>query len=154
MEKSASNNDPRIHRTMLTDKLEQFACSGSRQTHAAMRSGSPQLCGFICPMNGKAIVEEDRIWHRRVVVDSRVPDALHTDWPEMANRCCVTTTCRRNRPNIPHPSIYRDGHALGWNVDLGNDIGGCSSSTSGKNQNCSKYMPTHQKFPCTTKLKR
>src|SRR5262249_61873086 len=70
--------DSRPVRTLLLHQVEEHCGMMRMQPYASMRCGSPKSIDRVAAVDRVAIVEEDRKWHRRVVVRGGEPVALQS----------------------------------------------------------------------------
>ena len=75
------------------------AAAARMQPHAAMRGGTAEARNVVGAVDRVALVEEDRMRHRRAVVAGREPAAREPLWPEAPGRRAVAAAAGRDRPN-------------------------------------------------------
>jgi hypothetical protein len=85
-------------------------------------AGPPSRARFGGAVNGEAIIEEDRVRHRRIVVLPREPAPRHGLRPKLAARRAVAAAAGRDRPIVSRSAVQTDRHALGRFVDLDHDV--------------------------------
>src|SRR5580698_288685 len=69
--------DPRIARAVALDQSEQGCRMRGVQPDAAVRGGTAEPGDIVGAMNGEAVIEENRVRHRRVVIFAREIAAHH-----------------------------------------------------------------------------
>src|ERR1700681_1498475 len=87
------------------------------QPHAAMRCWSPQSMDRVAAVDRVAIVEEDGIRHRRVVIGAGEPVALQSLRSVDAVGGCRLIAAGRDGPDIAHVAVLDDQHALRRLID-------------------------------------
>src|SRR5438105_7564273 len=69
--------DPGAAASVALDQRVERCRIGRMQPHAAMRGRSAETAEVIGAVNGKAVIEKDRVRHRRIVVLLREPAPRH-----------------------------------------------------------------------------
>src|SRR3954452_23825724 len=70
------------------------------QPHATMRGRTAETAEVVGAVDGKAIIEEDRMRHRRVVISLRIPAPRHHLRMKDAARGAIAAASGRDRPVI------------------------------------------------------
>src|SRR5436190_17128408 len=100
-----ADDDARVREAVLPHEIEQRARVRRKQPHATVRGGTPERTGFVGAVNREIAVKENRVRHRRAMVDRRIPDALEPDRLEAAGRRRVALARGRYRPHMAHEAI-------------------------------------------------
>src|SRR5882757_3572727 len=87
------------------------------QPYAAMRCWSPQSIDRVAAVNRVALVEEDRIRHRRVVIGGGDRVALQSLRSVDAAWGGRLVTAGGDGPHKAHVAVLDDQHALGRFID-------------------------------------
>src|SRR5262245_10302129 len=89
---------------------------------AAMGRGAPELLDLVGPVNGVAAQKEDRMRHRRAIVDGRTVVTDERSGLEGSGRGAIAGPRGRDRPVVARRAIDEDRHALARQVDLSDDF--------------------------------
>ena len=93
------------------------------EPHAAVRGRSAEPRDFVSAVNGVAAMEENRIRHRRIVIEPREPAPRHHLRVIGAGRRDVAVPGGRHPPVIARHAVDADLHGLAGAVDI-DDNGG------------------------------
>src|SRR5207248_9923656 len=93
------------------------------QPDTAMGCRTAETAEVVGAVNGKTVIEEDRMRHRRIVVFPGIPAPRHHLRMKDAARCAVAASSGRDRPAVARRSVDADRHALGRLVDVDQDTG-------------------------------
>src|ERR1700691_4306186 len=137
------NLDARSAWPVALDQREQRRRMRRVQPDAAMRSRTAEPGQIIGAVNGEAIIKEDRVRHRRIVVLPREPAPGHQLRMEYAARRAVAVTAGGNRPVVLHGAVNAHGHALGRLVDLDQHVGACWHQRQARYRHARKYLASH-----------
>src|SRR5262245_30677121 len=89
---------------------------------AAMGRGAPEILDLIGPVNGVAAREENRIRHRRAIVDGGTMVTDKRGGLEGSGRRAIARPRGRDRPVVAQRANDKDRHALARQVDLRDDF--------------------------------
>src|SRR5260221_4877071 len=105
--------DARIARSVALDQSEQCRRMRGMQPDAAVRGGSAEPREVVGAVNGEAVIEEDRVRHRRVVIFAGEIMPRHRLRMEYAARRAIAAAAGRDRPVVARRAVNADRHALG-----------------------------------------
>src|SRR5262245_49806240 len=80
------------------------------------------MLDLVGPVNGVAAQEENRVRHRRAIVDGRTVVTDERGGLEGSGRRAIAGPRGRNRPVVARRAIDEDRHALARQVDLSDDF--------------------------------
>src|SRR5262249_38165646 len=109
--------DGRLVGDLLLHQVKEQCGMMGMQPYAAMRCWSPESIDRVAAVDRVALVEEDRIRHRRVVVGSGEPVALQSLRCVDAVRGCHVIAAGGDGPHVANIAVLDDQHALCRLVD-------------------------------------
>src|SRR5215831_9283708 len=115
------DRDSGVAQTLLLHQGEQDGGVGGMQPDAAARRRSAEPRDMRRAVDGEIAVVEDRIWHRRVVVEGRAVVARERLRAEGPARRAVDPG--GDRPGIAVLAVDDHGHPLARLVDPDHDVG-------------------------------
>ena len=104
--------NPRIALAVTLHQREQRRRMRRVQPDAAMRGAAAEPLDIRGSVNGKSVMEEDRVRHRRIVVFAREITSMHRLRTEYAARRAIAAAAGRDRPAVPRRAVDADSHAL------------------------------------------
>src|SRR5580700_3961672 len=117
------------------DQVEQDGGVVRIEPYATVRGRSAEPRDFVSAVNGVAAMEENRIRHRRIVIEPRKPAPRHHLRVIGAGRRDVALPGGRDPPVIARHAVDADLHGLAGAVDV-HDDGGLGALAKGQeNQN-------------------
>src|SRR5437588_7993146 len=119
------------------------------QPDAAMRGGTAEARNLVAPVDGEAVVKEDRIRHRRVVILLREPCASEVLGPIDSARGTKAGAPGRDCPVVTRDAVDRNGHALLRlvNRDEYRAFGAAGARSEGRKQHDRDGQTTHDETP-------
>src|SRR5262249_52558901 len=124
---TSRDHDGRVAHSPLLDQGEQRGGIRRMQSDTAVGSGAAEAMDLVTAMDRVTAVEEDRIWHGRVVVQFREPHPFHSLRPIRAAGRAIAGAARRNNPAVAWHAVHRNRHLLRALVDGDEDIRAGSS---------------------------
>src|ERR1035437_5920118 len=109
--------DRRILRSVALHQSEQCSRIGGAEPDATVRHGAPEVADFSCAVDGVSSVKENRIRHRRVIVELGVMHPLQQIGLVVADRRAVAPSGRRHSPGRKIRTVDRDAHGLRRKLD-------------------------------------
>jgi len=87
-------------------------------------------------VNGEAVIEEDRVRHRRIVILLREPASRHHLRRKHAARRAIAAATGGDRPGIACLPVDAHRHALRGFVDVHDDVGQCRRDGKNRQREC------------------
>ena len=121
--RSSTGHDDRrgVRALLFHDRKESRGVLGM-ESDAAVRSRPAETADLVAAMYGVAAVEEDRVWHGRIVICSRKPRPLQPLRTIGAAGCPVSGSARGHDKMVARRAIDINGHLLGALVHRDKDI--------------------------------
>ena len=94
-----------------TNANSAAACEGCSLTQPC-EAGTAEPRQIVGAVNGEAVIKEDRVRHRRIVIFAREITPRHRLRMEHAARRAVAAAAGRDRPVVSRRAVDADGHAL------------------------------------------
>src|SRR5581483_8973463 len=153
-DRGVGNGDAGILHALALHQREQHRRVRRMQADAAMRGDAAQLGDLGGAVDRIALVEENRMRHRRVVIFARIPRAFEALRLVLSAWGAVPALAGGDQPIIARRAVHQHGHPLRRFADIDDDFGahrpGHCRQKNARRAGGGERNSTHDSYPPKT----